>query len=93
MDNIEKLNSISYNEIVYTIGGTKMDRIIQSMVDSFKINQNLEIKDNSLQFEFFSYYCVVNSVYGMNDFDLEDITTGKATQGIDGIAIVVNQKL
>lgn len=32
-------------------------------------------------------------MYGSNDFDLEDITTGKATQGIDGIAIIVNNKL
>lgn len=32
------------------------------------------------------------NVYGSNDFDLEEITTGKATQGIDGIAIIVNQK-
>ena len=53
----------------------------------------MEIKDVSLLFEYFSNYCIVNNVYGMNDFDLEDITTGKATQGIDGIAIVVNQKL
>lgn len=93
MENIEKQNSVSYNNNIYTIGGTKMDRITQSMVETFKENQNLEIKDVSLLFEYFSNYCIVNNVYGMNDFDLEDITTGKATQGIDGIAIVVNQKL
>ena len=44
-------------------------------------------------FEYFSNYCVVNNVYGINDFDVEEISTGKNTQGIDGIAIIVNQKL
>ena len=78
---------------IYTIGGRKMDRITQSMVDSFANNQNLGIKNSTVLFEYFVNYCAVNNVYGSNSFDLEEITTGKATQGIDGIAIVVNQKL
>ncbi len=69
-----------------------MDRITQSMIDSFKNNQSLNIDDASELFEYFVNYCVVNNIYGSNDFDLEEITTGKATQGIDGIAIIVNQK-
>lgn len=76
----------------YSIGGKNMDRITQSMIDSFKNNQSLNIDDDSELFEYFVNYCVVNNVYGSNDFDLEEITTGKATQGIDGIAIIVNQK-
>lgn len=78
---------------VYTIGGRKMDRITQSMVDSFINDQNLGITDLTVLFEYFVNYCAVNNVYGSNGFDLEEITTGKATQGIDGIAIIVNQKL
>ncbi len=70
-----------------------MDRITQSMVDSFANSQNLGITDSTVLFEYFVNYCAVNNVYGSNSFDLEEITTGKATQGIDGIAIVVNQKL
>lgn len=77
----------------YSIGGKNMDRITQSMIDSFKSNQSLNIDDDSELFEYFVNYCVVNNVYGSNDFDLEEITTGKATQGIDGIAIIVNQKV
>lgn len=77
----------------YTIGEKRMDRITQSMVESFKNNQGLDVDDTSLLFEYFVNYCVVNSVYGVDDFDLEDITTGNKTQGIDGIAIIVNQKL
>ena len=76
----------------YSIGGKNMDGITQSMIDSFKSNQSLNIDDDSELFEYFVNYCVVNNVYGSNDFDLEEITTGKATQGIDGIAIIVNQK-
>lgn len=63
------------------------------MVDSFINDQNLGITDLTVLFEYFVNYCAVNNVYGSNGFDLEEITTGKATQGIDGIAIIVNQKL
>ena len=76
----------------YIIGGKHMDRITQSMVNSFKNSQSLNIEDASELFEYFVNYCVVNNIYGSNDFDLDEITTGKATQGIDGIAIIVNQK-
>lgn len=69
-----------------------MDRITQSMMDSFKSNQSLNIDDDSELFEYFANYCDVNNIYGSIDFDLEEITTGKSTQGIDGIAIIVNQK-
>ena len=51
-----------------------MDRITQSMIDSFKSNQSLNIDDDSELFEYFVNYCVVNNVYGSNDFDLEEIT-------------------
>lgn len=70
-----------------------MDKITQSMLDSFKLSQNLSIVDPSLLFEYFTNYCVVTNVYGLNDFDCEDITTGPKTQGIDGVAIIVNQRL
>lgn len=93
MSDIEKKRIRSYNKNIYTIGGAKMDRITQSMVDSFKISQNLGISDSVLLFEYFVNYCAVNNVYGLNNFDLEEVTTGDATQGIDGIAIIVNQKL
>ena len=69
-----------------------MYRITQSMIDSFKNNPSLNMDDASELFEYFVNYCVVNNIYGSDDFDLEEITTGKATQGIDGIAIIVNQK-
>lgn len=93
MCNVEKWRKQSYNRYRYTIGGVEMDRITQSMVESFKANQNLGITDPSLLFEYFVNYCAVNNVYGSNNIDLEEVTTGQATQGIDGIAIIVNQRL
>lgn len=67
-----------------------MDRITQSMVDAFKQDFDLDYNNKSALFEHFSNYCVVNNVYGINAFELDEITTGEATQGIDGIAIIVN---
>lgn len=69
-----------------------MDRITQSMMKAFKEDLSVNIDDITLLFEYFANYCVVNNVYGISDFDIEDVTTGKSTQGIDGIAIIVNQK-
>lgn len=93
MSNVEKSQIMVYNNRIYYIGGIRMDRITQSMIEAFKEDLSVNIDDISLLFEYFSNYCVVNDVYGINDFDVEDIITGKNTQGIDGIAIIVNQKL
>ena len=70
-----------------------MDRITHSMIESFSNSQNLGIVDTTVLFEYFVNYCTVNNIYGSNDFDLEEFSTGKASQGIDCIAVVVNQKL
>ncbi len=93
MHDVEKKRMQSYNRCSYTIGGIRMDRITHSMVESFSTNQNLGISDPAILFEYFVNYCAVNNIYGLNNFDLEEVTTGQATQGIDGIAIIVNQKL
>lgn len=93
MSIVENSQNIGYNKNIYTIGGVRVDRITQSMMEAFKEDLSVNIDDEHLLFECFSNYCVVNYVYGTSDFDVEDVTTGKDTQGIDGIAIIVNQKL
>lgn len=93
MSIVENSQNIGYNKNIYTIGGVRVDRITQSMMEAFKKDLSVNIDDEHLLFECFSNYCVVNYVYGTSDFDVEDVTTGKDTQGIDGIAIIVNQKL
>lgn len=70
-----------------------MDRITQSMVDAFSTEYGIDRKDTTKLFEHFANYCVTNYEYGVNDFEVEDISTGSNTPGIDGIAIIVNQKL
>lgn len=93
MNYVENGSVLSYNRNIYTIGGKKMDRITQSMVESFEKSQGITSTDIPAVFESFVNYCVVNNAYGTSDFDVEDITTGNATQGIDGIAIIINQRL
>ncbi|MBQ8977141.1 MAG: AIPR family protein [Succinivibrionaceae bacterium] len=69
------------------------DRITKSMVEEFLKSENRSFSDESKSFEHFSNYCVLNQIYGANDFELEDIETGDSTPGMDGIAIIVNNKL
>ncbi len=70
-----------------------MDRITKSFLDEFcKINELTKLKE-SQQYEFFSNYCAITNEYGSSSFDLNEITTGNSTQGIDGIGIIVNNKL
>ena len=88
---VEKMGIKAYN--IAIIGGKAMDRITQSMLETFKTSNGVSFNDISQEFEHFVNYCVVCKEYGSNDFDLDEISTGNATQGIDGIAIIVNQKL
>lgn len=70
-----------------------MDKITESMVEAFKTSTGITFSNKSLEFEYFVNDCVIYNEYGAADFDLDDITTGDSTQGIDGIAIIVNKKL
>jgi len=71
-----------------------MDIIIKSYLEEFSENFSL-IKQHteSDRFELFSIYCALFNEYRQSNFNLNDVLTGKATQGIDGIAIIVNNKL
>ena len=70
-----------------------MDLITQRMLKSFEEDLGETFSDETKKFEYFVNDCIVNYEYGCSDFDLEDVTTGDSTQGIDGIAIIVNKKL
>lgn len=50
----------------------------------------MELED---QFEWFANYCIVNKEYDSVRFELKNILTGCGTPGIDGLAIIVNNKL
>lgn len=70
-----------------------MDRITLSMLKEFDENMGITEKELTLNFEYFVNYSIISDEYGTSDFDLMDISTGTGTQGMDGIGIIVNQKL
>ena len=70
-----------------------MDRITESFLKEFVGLNELQSNNQSLQFECFVNHCIVAKEYGNTSFDLEDISTGEATQGVDGIAVIVNNKM
>ena len=70
-----------------------MDAITKSFLGEFVESKNYHSFDLSDQFEMFTNFCVINKEYDSVSFDEKQISTGKAVQGIDGIGIIVNNKL
>lgn len=69
-----------------------MDTITKSFLNEFSANRNCKHLPESQAFEMFCNFCVVNKVLNSTGFDLFSTSTGKNAQGIDGVAIVVNNK-
>lgn len=69
-----------------------MHRIIQSHLNSFVQSQALGAEDEAAQFEKFVNFAVVSNVCS-GEFDVEDISTGLGEDGIDGIAVVVDEEV
>lgn len=70
-----------------------MDAITKSFLDEFVESKNYHSFNLSEQFEMFTNFCIINKEYDSVSFDEKEISTGIATQGIDGIGIIVNNKL
>lgn len=70
-----------------------MDKITESFVKEFSKNKNYESYSSSDAFELFTNYCIITKEYENNHFELKSTLTGRATQGIDGISIIVNNKI
>lgn len=70
-----------------------MDPITKSFLNEFIESKNYNFLIPSQQFELFTNFCVINKEYDSVSFDEKEISTGTSTQGIDGIAIIVNNKL
>lgn len=67
-----------------------MDRITKSYLDTFRDEQSLIDKHESVLFEHFADYCVVSSAYE-EEFDTADVHVGgEGDLGLDGLAIIVN---
>lgn len=84
---------MNYNVIRIKLGGTLMDRITENFIKEFSKNFELNNLEISEQFEHFVNYCVILGESSGMDVQLEDMHTGMAAQGIDGIAVEVNGKV
>ncbi|RQT56428.1 AIPR family protein [Burkholderia cepacia] len=67
-----------------------MHRIVKAHLESFVQSFGLEADDEAKQFEKFATYCVLSSRFS-SSFDLDDVSTGAGDEGIDGIALVIDE--
>lgn len=73
-----------------------MDRILQSFIDNYKKDFNIEIPNDSTVFEYFANYCVISKhlpeAY-RNDVQMHEVvhTGAGGDYGIDGIAIYIDE--
>ena len=69
-----------------------MHRIIKSHLENFSKSFGLADLDESEQFEMFVNYAVLTPKVSTT-FELGDVTTGEGDDGIDGVAIIVDEEL
>ncbi len=67
-----------------------MHRIIQAHLASFATSFGLQADDEATQFEKFAAHCVVSNQYA-SGFDLDDVVTSAGDDGIDGVAVVIDE--
>ena len=67
-----------------------MHRIIKKHLESFVASFSLGADDEAKQFEKFATYSVISNRFSTN-FELDDVVTGDADEGLDGIAIVIDE--
>ncbi|WP_312594394.1 AIPR family protein [Comamonas terrigena] len=67
-----------------------MHRIVKAHLQSFVTSFSLEAEEEATQFEKFATYSVISNRFG-GTFDLDDIVTGPGDEGIDGLAVVIDE--
>ena len=67
-----------------------MHRIVKAHLESFVKSFGLEADEESVQFEKFATHCVLSSRFS-SVFDLDDVSTGPGDEGIDGVAVVIDE--
>ena len=70
-----------------------MDSIIKGFLTSFSQQKNYTSLKESTQFEYFTLFCVINNENDNVTINEKQLSTGCNAQGIDGIGIIVNNKL
>lgn len=69
-----------------------MHRIIKSHLENFVKSFSLTDFDEAMQFEMFVNYAVLMPKLSTT-FELPDVTTGEGEDGIDGVAVIVDEEL
>ena len=69
-----------------------MNKIIESFLNTHIIEYGLTSENPETAFEHFVNRCIVNK-YSIDRFDPSDIMTDKGEKGLDGVAILVNDRL
>ena len=67
-----------------------MHRIVKAHLDSFVNSHGLAGDSESSQFEQFANFAIISSRIS-SDYDLDDVTTGEGDDGIDGIAVLIDE--
>lgn len=70
----------------------KMNKIIESFLNTHIREYSIEEFEKEIAFEHFINRCIVNK-YSVDRFDPMDIMTDEGEKGIDGVAIVVNDRI
>ncbi|EDX54308.1 conserved hypothetical protein (plasmid) [Bacillus cereus W] len=70
-----------------------MDIITKGFLEQFVEDFDIHKLSESDQFELFGIYSVMYKEYGISSFNSKKLLTGNSTQGIDGIGILVNNRL
>jgi hypothetical protein len=67
-----------------------MHRIVKAHLESFVKSFGFEADDDHEQFEKFATHCVISSRFSAT-FDLDDVHTGPGDDGVDGVAVVIDE--
>lgn len=69
-----------------------MHRIVKAHLNSFVSSFSLEADDEAKQFEKFAAYSVISGRFS-GSFDLDNVVTGNGDEGIDSVAIVIDEEI
>lgn len=69
-----------------------MHRIVKSHLDNFSKSFEITDLDESIQFEMFANYAVITPKVG-SEFELADVTTGRGDDGMDGVAVLIDEEV
>lgn len=69
-----------------------MHRIVKAHLDNFVKSYGIESLEEDVQFELFCNKAILASRVSM-DFEIDDVTTGPRDDGMDGVAIIIDEEL